>query len=329
MFDGAQRQWAQPYQKANNCEILKVGYLRRSTDKEPGALGNRLLLVLVKDAAGLLTVVERYFLYIHNGSESSRSMEPAEKLALYMADVVLTADNLRVDDKGGKSVSVFSEDDGTDLRDWAEALQVKNVGVFEGSGAEWRNQYGKRTNCSVVKEGHVVIDTRRTVNSLGNRRLLMLTKTEEATLMDAYQLHYADGDEDRIMKPKETLPLYGADIQIKAKLIEVAISRKHFPSHAYASKTFSISCESDADLQVWAETLLVKGVAVASAGWQQLCAGTPIRHGTFGASTPATGALGTRRHFAICKFDHFESPFDQGNHALWCGQPTHPPAFLY
>jgi hypothetical protein len=58
-------------------------------------------------------------------------------------------------------------------------------------------------------------DPKMPKTALGNRRLLVLTQNAAAPFKDAFQLSYHDGDEKGDMKPKATLPLYGAGFEVR------------------------------------------------------------------------------------------------------------------
>jgi hypothetical protein len=244
LFQGTDRYWQQIYARQHRCELVKVGYLRRSMDKPAGALGNRILLLLTKSAEA--DVTQRFNLLVHDGSETTNkkpytdqgNMTPKEKLPLYLAQVTLSGGALTVAAAGRPKLTMYSEDSDSvlaDLQSWMDALLVKNVDSFS---AAWRQDFAAKMKCVIVKDGYMRRDSARAAGSLGNRRQLMLIKTEEDTLKDALKLAYVD-DGDTEVNPNHILPLWGA-------MVEVVFVQEHISatssSVAELVVTVSVQC---------------------------------------------------------------------------------------
>eukprot|EP01048_Picozoa_sp_COSAG05_P009442 COSAG05_NODE_776_length_7410_cov_24.143482_4_plen_1271_part_01 len=188
----------QAYAAALKCEVLKSGHVVRDLSKEPTALGNRRLLVLIKKSGAPLK--DAFALQIHDGDESGE-MQPKSAISLYGAALSLTDGKLTVATNAtyfpgqSDSVVIGSETDDKVLKEWLDALQVKDIPIAEPwAGSGWVSKFlsGLDGSYKMLKNGHLIRDSSGEPGAYGNRRLMTVVQKEGVPLAQQFWLTYHD-----------------------------------------------------------------------------------------------------------------------------------------
>lgn len=276
--------WPRAYSAVTNVEILKHGHTCRDPSATSLQVGNRRLLVLTK-AKEVPNLKAGFSLAYHEGDEIGE-WEAKDSLPLFGAEISLQGKELTVivsktdfpqHAQAGKPFKISSEKAGStpaDLKEWAEALSVKQMPIFEGS---WNTQYQKVHGVTIMKDGHAMKDSTKTNGAVGNRRLLCITKAGDgSTLKTRYNLHYHDGDEAGEMTPKASLPLYGAKIELKTmpdQVLSITVNKAEFSGADTTPLLVSseqIGQAAGKELQEWATAMYVlKQTVFSGSGWSK------------------------------------------------------------
>eukprot|EP01047_Picozoa_sp_COSAG01_P019015 COSAG01_NODE_1044_length_11954_cov_5.725601_5_plen_479_part_00 len=280
--------WEEVFATSRSCSILKSDHFLIDPALPPGGLANR-RLVAMYSLGDDSPLKERFCLGYAEGDRTMSVPSELQASTIPLFGATISKENGRLDRLAVISVTVSekffpghahastpfllrSENTSTmsaakELEGWFDAMQMIDVPIL-GSG--WQQQYEQEQyqretaidaqGCTIIKEGHTAVDCTAPLGALGNRRLVVLTKTlGNLPLSQLYFVRFHDGIAGTDVTPTGALPLFRAQVTLTETALTVQ-PLKGSPLVIQSEK--ATAADIAADLASWQQELQVKDVEI-------------------------------------------------------------------